>query len=37
VVKPTCRPAARRMWAIIRVVVLLPLVPLIETAGTRRS
>ena len=30
-------PASRRMWAIRRVVVVLPFVPLIETIGSRRS
>ena len=32
-----CRPAMSRMWLIIRVVVLLPFVPLIEMIGIRRS
>ena len=34
--RPAC-PASRRMWAIRRVVVVLPFVPLIETIGSRRS
>ena len=37
VVVPTCRPARRRTWVMSRVTVLLPLVPEIDTAGTRRS
>ena len=37
VVVPTCRPARRRMWVSMRVVVLLPLVPLMLTVGMRRS
>ena len=36
-VTPTCLPAVRSDVAIMRVVVLLPLVPLIEMAGMRRS
>ena len=37
VVVPTRRPARSRMWVISRVTVLLPLVPEIDTIGTRRS
>ena len=37
VVVPTWRPASRRMWVISRVTVDLPLVPVIETTGMRRS
>ena len=37
VVYPTRRPEARRMAAIIRVVVVLPLVPLMLMIGSRRS
>ena len=37
VVVPTCRPARRRMCVSMRVVVLLPLVPLMLTVGMRRS
>ena len=37
VVEPTRRPACPRMWAIIRVTVLLPFVPEMETIGMRRA
>ena len=37
VVAPTRFPDSRRMWTIRRVVVVLPLVPVIETIGSRRS
>ena len=32
---PTSRPSVRAMWAIIRLVVVLPLVPVTATTGTR--
>ena len=34
-VMPTCRPMPRKMWAIIRVVVVLPLEPVTATIGIR--
>ena len=37
VVVPTCCPARSRMWVMSRVTVDLPLVPVIETIGIRRS
>ncbi len=33
--QPTCSPADRPMWAISRVTVVLPLVPVTATVGTR--
>ena len=33
--QPTSRPSVRAMWAIIRDVVVLPLVPVTATTGTR--
>ena len=35
VVMPTRRPMSLRMWAIIRTVVVLPLVPVTPTIGMR--
>src|SRR5260370_19478659 len=34
---PTCRPACRRMWPIMRTVVVLPLVPVTLTIGILRG
>ena len=36
-VMPTLRPKPLKMWAIIRAVVVLPLVPVTATIGTREA